>query len=137
MSKKIFILVFVASLFLFSCTVQKGPNMKEGMWEVTMRMEVSGMQMPPQTYTQCLSPKEAVPQPRQKESAQECKTVKQDVTGDTVTWKVECKTKEGIAVSDGTITYKGDTMQGTITMAQGSMKATQHLSGRWIGPCKK
>lgn len=137
MSKKICILLFVISLFLFSCTVQKGPNMKEGLWEVTMRMEVPGMpvQMAPQTYTQCLTQKEAVP--RQEEPAQGCKIVKQDIKGDTVSWVVECKTNEGTAVSDGRITYKGDTFAGVIQMTQGGMKATQQLSGRWIGKCEK
>jgi hypothetical protein len=138
MNKKICVVFFLISLFLFSCSVQKGPNMKQGLWEITVKMDIPGMpvQMASQTYGQCLTPKEAVPQPQQKE-AQECKIVKQDVKGDTVSWSVECKTKEVTAVSDGTITYKGDTFEGVITMTQGSMKVTQNLSGRWIGECKK
>ncbi|OGP93902.1 MAG: hypothetical protein A2Z19_05105 [Deltaproteobacteria bacterium RBG_16_54_18] len=137
MSKKLCIVLFLISLFLFSCTVQKGPNMKEGLWEITVKMDIPGMpvQMAPQTYTQCLTQKEAVPKPKEENNT--CEIVKQDIKGDTVSWLVECKTKEGTAVSDGTITYKGDTMQGIITMTQGSMKATQHLAGRWIGACKK
>jgi hypothetical protein len=139
MGKKIAILVFVISLFLFSCSLQKGPNMKEGLWEITMRMEVPGMpvQMSPQTYTQCLTQKEAVPQPRQGEPGQGCTIVNKDIKGDTVSWRVECKTNEGTAVSDGRITYKGDTFEGVIQMTQGDMKATQQLSGRWIGKCDK
>jgi hypothetical protein len=139
MSKKICILLFVISLFLFSCTVQKGPNMKEGQWEITMRIEVPGMpvQMSPQTYTQCLTPKKAVPEPQRGESSQDCKVTKQDMTGDTVSWVVECKTSQGTAVSDGKITYKGDTFAGVIQMTQGSTKVTQQLSGRWIGACEK
>ncbi len=137
MSTKISILVFVMAMLLFSCTAQKGPNMKEGMWEITMRMEVPGMpvQMSPRTYTQCLTSKEAVPQ--QGEPNQGCKIIKQDIKGDTVTWAVECKTSEGTAVSDGRITYKGDTFEGVINMTQKDMKATQRLSGRWIGKCEK
>jgi len=137
MSKKVCIVLFVISIFLFSCTAQKGPNMKEGMWEVTVRMEVPGMpvQMSPQAYTQCLTQKEAVPQ--QEEPDQGCKIAKQDIQGDTVSWVVECKTNEGTAVSDGRITYKGDTFEGVIHMTQGNMKATQKLSGRWIGTCDK
>jgi hypothetical protein len=111
--------------------------MKEGLWDITVKMDVPGMsvQIPPKTYTQCLTPKEAVPKP--KEENNKCEIVKQDIKGDTVSWSVECKTKEGTAVSDGTITYKGDTMEGVITMKQGDMKATQRLSGRWIGKCNK
>jgi hypothetical protein len=137
MSKKICIVLFVLSIFLFSCTVQNGPNMKEGMWEVTMRMEVPGMpvQMAPQTYTQCLTQKEAVPQ--REEPNQNCKIVKQDIKGDTVSWRVECETSHGTAVSDGSITYKGDTFEGIITMKQGGTEVTQRLSGRWVGKCKE
>jgi len=137
MSKKISILLFVVSIFLFSCNIQQGPNMKEGLWEITMLMEVPGMpvQMSPQTYTQCLTQKEAVPQ--REEPSQGCKIVKQDIKGDTVSWVVECKTSEGTAVSDGRITYKGDTFEGVIQMTQGDMKATQRLSGRWIGKCEE
>jgi hypothetical protein len=137
MSKKICIILFVISIFLFSCTVQKGPNMKEGMWEITIRMEVPGMpvQMSPQTYTQCLTKKEAVPQ--REEPSQACKIVKQDIKGDTVSWVVECHTGEGITVSDGRIAYKGDTMEGVIKMKQKGMEVTQRLSGRWIGKCEK
>jgi hypothetical protein len=137
MSKRICILLFVISLFLFSCSLQKGPNMKEGLWEVTIRMEVPGVpvQMAPQTYTQCLTQKEVVP--RREKPGQGCKIVKQDIKGDTVSWVVECKTSEGTAVSDGRVTYKGDTFAGVIQMKQGDMKATQRLSGRWIGQCKE
>ena len=137
MNKMICIVLFLISLLLFSCTVQKGPNMKEGLWEITVKMDIPGMpvQMPPRTSTQCLTPKEAVPKPKEENNT--CEIVKKDIKGDTVSWSVECKTKEGIAVSDGTITYKGEAFEGVITMKQRDMKAIQHLSGRWIGQCKK
>jgi hypothetical protein len=137
MIKKICILLFVSSIFLFSCSVQKGPNLKEGLWEITMRMEVPGMpvQIAPQTYTQCLTKQEAVPQ--REAPDQNCKITKQDIKGDTVSWVVECKTNQGTAVSNGKVTYKGDTFEGVTQMTQGNMKATQQLSGRWIGKCDK
>jgi hypothetical protein len=137
MSRKICILLFVTSIVLFSCSAQKGPNMKEGLWKITTRMEVPGMpvQMAHQTYSQCLTQKEVVPQPE--ESAEEFKIVKQDIKDDTASWVVECKTNKGTAVSDEKITYKGDTFAGVIQMTQGNMKATQRLSGRWMGKCEK
>lgn len=137
MNKKVFILLFVISTVLISCTVQTGPNMKEGKWEVTIRMEVPGMpvQIAPQTYTQCLTKKEAIP--RGQTPDQNCKITKQDITGDAVSWRMECQTSEGPAVSDGRLTYKGDTFAGIITMKHKGMEVTQRLSGKWIGKCKE
>jgi len=102
-------------------------------------MNVPGMpaQMSPWTYKQCLTPKEAVPQPQQGEQPKECRVVKKNVKGGTVSWVAECNTTEGTLVSNGRITYKGDTFEGVIQMKKGGMKVTQNLSGRWIGPCNK
>ena len=82
------ILTFIISFILFSCSDQKGQNIKEGVWEVTIRMNVPEMsaQMSPWTYTQCLTPKEAVPQPQQGQPRKKCKVVKQDVKGGMVSW---------------------------------------------------
>jgi len=35
-----------------------GPNMKEGLWEITVKTEMPGMEMPPMKHTQCLNKKE-------------------------------------------------------------------------------
>ncbi len=111
-------------------------NMKEGQWEITMKMEMPGMpmQMPPQTYTHCLTKKDLVPQ--KTERGQECKLVKQDVKADTVSWVIECKTPEGPAVSEGKVTYKSETFDGVVKVKHSGMEMTQKLNGKWIGPCK-
>ncbi len=139
MKKKIFVSLCIFSLFLGNA-IAEGPNMKEGLWEMTMRMKVSGMpmQMPSQTYTHCITKEDMVPQ--KEEPNQECKMVRHDVKGDTVTWIVECKGPEGITRGDGRVTYKGDTFEGIIKMSMtgdemGGMDMTQHLKGRWIGQC--
>jgi hypothetical protein len=101
-----------------------------------MSMEMPGMpmKMPPQTYTHCLTKKDMVPQ--KEEPNQECKMIKHDVKGDTVTWVIECKTREGTAVSNGRVTYKGTTFEGGIKVKHAGMEMTQNLSGKWIGKCK-
>ncbi len=142
MLTRMFILLFVIFMFLFSSiSCEKGPNMKEGLWEITMTMEIPGMQMQmsPQTYTHCLTKKDMVPQ--KEEPVQECKMIKHNVKGDTVTWVIECKTPEGTAVSNGDITYRGDTFDGIVEVSMprgsgGDMEMTQKMSGKWIGQCK-
>lgn len=142
MAKKVFISLFVIFIFLFSgIACEKGPNMKEGLWEITISMEIPDMpmQMPSQTYTQCITKKNIVPQ--REETNQECKTIKHDVKGDTVSWIIECKTSEGTTVSNGNVTYKGDMFDGIVKVSilggkGGDMEMTQKMSGKWIGQCK-
>lgn len=144
MKKRIWIAPAVVSLLLFTAVScgQQGPNMKEGLWEITVKMDMPGMpmQMPPQTYTHCLTHKDMVPQ-KKEEPGQSCKEIKREVKGDTVSWVVECPSPEGVVTSSGTVSYKGDAMDGVVKVRvpggkQGGMEMTQHLKGRWIGQCK-
>jgi hypothetical protein len=137
MIKKTCFVLISAFLFFFWGDLSIAQNMKEGLWEITMTMEMPGMpmKMPPQTYQHCLTKKDCVPQ--KEEPGQECKVIKHEVKGDTVTWVVECKTKEGPAVSNGKVTYKGDTFEGVIKVKHSGMEITQNLKGKWIGKCPK
>ena len=136
MVKKVCFVSMFAFLFLFMSNIAEAQNMKEGLWQITMTIEMPGMpmQMPPQTYTHCLTKKDMVPQ--KEEPNQECRMVKRDIEGDTVTWVMECKTSEGTAVFNGKVTYKGDSFEGIIKMKQSGMEITQNLKGKWIGECK-
>ncbi len=110
-------------------------NMKEGLWEITITMEIPGMpmKMPPQTSTNCLTKKDMVPQ--KAEPGQDCKMVKNEVKGDTVIWVMECKTKEGPATFNGKVTYRGESFEGVVKMKQGGTEMTQNLKGKWVGKC--
>ncbi|MBM4341289.1 MAG: DUF3617 family protein [Deltaproteobacteria bacterium] len=131
------LLSMLVFLFLFLNGSAIAQNMKEGLWEITAKMEMQGMpmQMPPQTNTHCLTKKDTVPQ--KAEPGQECKVIKHDVKGDTVTWVMECKSKEGTTVLNGKVTYKGETFDGVVKMKQTDMEMTQNLKGKWIGKCPK
>ncbi|MGQ9571387.1 MAG: DUF3617 domain-containing protein [Thermodesulfovibrionales bacterium] len=137
MYKKILsLMVVLICLGWVSYASAGSPNMKEGLWEITMTMEMPGMpmKMPPRTYTHCLTKKDMVPQ--KEEPNQECKMIKHDVKGDTVTWVIECKTPEGTAVSNGRVAYKGTTFEGVIKVKHAGVEVTQNLKGKWIGQCK-
>lgn len=134
--KKFKLILMVVFFALFFINTAQGQNIKEGLWEITTKMDMPGMpmQMPPQTYTHCITKKDMVPQ--KKESEQECKTLKHDVKGDTVSWVIECKTREGSTVSNGRVTYKGDTFEGVAKFKHSGMEMTQNMRGKWIGQCK-
>jgi len=139
MFKKFFILLVVMVAFGWSSYAIAGPNMKEGLWEITTKMEMPGMPvaMPARTHTQCITKGDPVPQKPESREGQECKFVEKKIVGDTVIWTMKCQTKEGTMVMKGRITYKGNTFDGKIKMkTPDGMEMTQHISGRRVGECK-
>jgi len=74
--------------------------------------------------------------PQKEEPNQECRMVKRDIEGDTVTWVMKCQTEEGITVLNGKVTYNRKSFEGVIKMKQSDMEMTQNLKGKWIGECK-
>ena len=62
-------LIAVFSGFLFSvvmlagtnCLAGSGPNLQEGLWEITSKMEMMGMNIPTVKHNQCITKKNAVP----------------------------------------------------------------------------
>lgn len=117
------------------------PNMQDGMWEITMKTDMPGMpmEMPPMKFSQCLTKKDMVPQ--KKEKNEDCKLVSTKVEGNTVTWVVQCRMKDGTMDGTGKVTYKGNGFDGVMKMVMntkdtGKMEMTQHMSGRRTGDCK-
>ena len=132
--------LLVLVLLIAAASAHAGPNMKEGLWEVTVRMEMAGMPgMPSMKHVQCMTKEEMVPQ-RHGEEEKDCRITKQKIKGDTVVWDASCDTPEGVMRFHGEVTYSGDSFSGTLKM-KGSdgepMEMTQHISGVWIGECKR
>ncbi|MBW1980621.1 MAG: DUF3617 family protein [Deltaproteobacteria bacterium] len=137
----VFLLPLVLCL-LFTTAALAGPNMRDGLWQITTKMEMPGMpgQMPPMTSRHCLTSEDIVPQ--KPEPGQQCKITSTRISGNTVSWVMQCSTNEGTMTSNGEVTYKGDTFDGVIktTMKQSSqapMNMTMHISGRRVGDCSK
>ncbi|TAL23880.1 MAG: DUF3617 family protein [Nitrospirae bacterium] len=140
MMVRIFSAVVLLTLAL-SAPAFAEPNMKEGMWEMAMKMDMQGMPfaMPPMKFNQCITKKDMVPY--KKEKGQDCDMVSTKISGDTVSWVVKCKDKHGTTESSGQITYEGEKFNGvintTMTDAGGSsQKSKMNMSGRRIGACK-
>ena len=134
----VFFLLLVS--FVFTSTVFAELNMQDGKWEITTKVEMKGMpEMQPMKFTQCITRKDAVPQNPDKN--QDCKIKNTKISGNTVTWAMQCKSKEGTMDSNGEITYENDTFDGVVNMNMngpktGKMEMTQHMSGKRIGNCK-
>ncbi len=120
----------------------KDINMKEGLWEITTRMQMQGMpmQMPVYTFRRCITREDMVPR-QEDRPGQECKVLKTDVKGDTVTWVMECRDNNGTTRAEGRATYRGESFDGEVrvTMESAGMKGMemiQQISGRWMGSCE-
>jgi len=115
------------------------PNMREGEWEFTMKMEMPGMPMamPAQVMSRCITKKDLgnpVPGPQPGDSR--CKMTDHRMQGNTATWKMAC---EDGTTGSGTATYGDTTYTSTITTLQGGQPPamTMHQNGRYLGACKK
>jgi uncharacterized protein DUF3617 len=115
------------------------PNMQEGNWEVTTKMEMEGMpfQMPPMKHNQCMTRQDVVPSAKKDQS---CVVKDQKVSGDTVTWRVTCKDRDGTTEGDGKVTYAGKTYAGAMNMKvtdkRGKATSVRYqMQGRHTGPC--
>ena len=120
------------------------PNMKEGLWEITMKMEMAGMPraMPPQVMQHCITQKDlqdpAKTMPGNSPRDGRCKMTDHKMQGNTATWNVVCG--DGTTGS-GTATYSSTTYTSTntITSKHGAQAQTMtmHHNGRYLGNCKK
>lgn len=130
------LLLSVIISFALGLSVAYGLNMKDGLWEITSRLEMPGMpmEMPAQTYTQCITRKDSVPKGQ---NAEDCKILKKETRGDTVIWDMECSTPEGRMRMQGEITYAGTSFKGTVRMQSADgMDMLNKMSGRRVGDCK-
>jgi len=112
------------------------PNLQEGNWEITTKVDMPGIQMPPVKHTQCLTKKDLVPQSSQ--PGQECEITQSKVVGNTVSWTMRCSSEGNIMEGTGKITYSENSFEGTIRMLmpQANMEMINHISGQRIGDCQ-
>jgi hypothetical protein len=113
------------------------PNIEEGLWEITSKMEMEGIPfaMPASSHKKCLANKDLVPQ--KEEEGQKCKVKKRNVKGNTVEWEMDCKGRGGKMNSKGEVTYSGTSMKGTMLISvEGQPPMKNTMTGKRIGPCK-
>jgi len=131
------ILALLALVAVSACSSE--PSMQDGLWEMTSTMEMEGMpagmpQMPPMTYRQCLNKERMIP--TQQDRNRDCEIIDQDVSGDTVTWKMRCTSGGMVSETSGSSTYSGNTMQGSMQVTSKGMKMSSHVTGKRIGDCE-
>jgi hypothetical protein len=118
---------------------QNASPMREGNWEITMKMAMPGMEMPPMKQTQCVTaamikdPAGAIPKgPGQGD----CEVTNYKFSGNSATYALTCKQPPMTAV--GEMTYSGsDAYTGTLKIEMGGQTMTVAHDAKRIGDCPK
>ncbi|MBI5887242.1 MAG: DUF3617 family protein [Deltaproteobacteria bacterium] len=139
-------LVFAAIAFPMM-VYAAGTDMKEGLWEIAVTTEMSGMPagMPfggqEIKQTHCYTQKELKDSKNTlPKSDEKCEIVDYKSSGKKASWAVQCKGENAMNGS-GEILYKGDSYESTVKMTSKnsrgrSMQIIQHIKGRRLGNCK-
>ena len=134
-------MLMIAALLLLSATGVCA-QIKDGLWEMTSQIQMQGMphQMPPATFRQCITKEDPVVKNQDKNH--DCKTTRLKISGNTVSYAIDCQTPEGTMSSEGKSTYTGSTMEGEATTrfkmkGQPAMQMKSRIKGKYIGPCPK
>jgi hypothetical protein len=134
--------IAATALLAFNAHAQ-APNMKEGQWEITTKMDMPGAPAKPMTMQRCVTKKDvqdAATMPPGGNNAgadKSCKMTDYKLQGNVATWNMACEMVKG----KGTVTYSGTAYSGsqTMTMSHGgqTQDMTVHFSGKHLGECKK
>ena len=125
-------------------------KIKEGMYEYKMEMDMGQMPgMPPgmgkqsHTFQHCVTKKDIDEggfgkSQRDKQAQEKCQIKNMDVKGNTATYTMECTEPQMKADNRINFTDNGFNMDMKMQMTQrGQVRnMTQHMEGRYIGPCK-
>ena len=121
---------------LLAPTIAAAQAMQAGLWEITTRVEMAGMPMPPMTTTQCY--RDAKPEsiiPKQ----QNCSVQQQGAAGNTLRWTLRCQEGSTLMTGQGEMTLRGSSYDGVsqITVKDGTDEThmTHRYSGRRLGDC--
>lgn len=161
--KKTVLIFAAAAMVSILSNAAHAAGMKEGQWSMTMTTKVAGMEAEmdkaskemenmsaedkammqkmmggmgmniqaggggmTMTMKQCLTNDNPVPQ-REDQKCQETHTMK----GNTVNFEAVCPD----GTSKGQITFKNDSMKGSIVSTTNGQEATMDISGEYVGPC--
>src|SRR3970040_2354672 len=102
-------------LLLFNTGYAAEPDIQEGRWETTVRVKVDGISFPvPFTTEKCITPDDLIPNSVNQGS--QCVIENIEVTGNDVSWTVECVDDKGSLRGHGVVTYAGKTLKGAMEM---------------------
>ncbi|MBI5015995.1 MAG: DUF3617 family protein [Deltaproteobacteria bacterium] len=112
-------------------------GIKEGMWEITTKMEMPGMpiQMPETTIKHCYTKEDVKDTGKTIPKGDgDCRITDLKQSGNKVTWKMKCKGGQA-GSGEGEMVFKGDSYEGTMKVQAEGTTMTTRYKGRRIGAC--
>jgi len=118
-----------------------GPNMKPGLWEITVTVHLPAGAGLPHTLQQCFSNEDiaklrGAPGPTRLDRP--CQINDYRIEGDTATWKMACTGPTGMS-GGGIIAYHGTSYSGRITLTVDYGGRPQTMTtvyrGKYLGTC--
>jgi hypothetical protein len=128
-------------------------KMKEGLYETTVSMSISGMeqipqgiQMAPRTISKCLTKEDVAkgsqvlnPQGPRGQGTADCQIQNFTMSGDSATYSITCPSQR--VSLEGSITFTGNGYKGVNSgaMDQGGrpVKMTMNFESKYVGACNK
>jgi hypothetical protein len=118
---------------------QQSP-MRPGNWEVTMKMNMQGMDMPPMKHTQCITaqmlkdPQSSIPKGP---GSGDCKMTDYKFSGNSATYKMTCTQPQPVTMV-GEMKYSGtDAYTGNVQMDMSGQKMSMSMDAKRVGDCTK
>lgn len=133
-------LVLLALSLSWTVIAQGQPPMREGSWEVSVKMNMGGMDAPPMKQTQCITaamlkdPQTAMPKGP---GSGDCKVTDYKLTAGTATYKLTCSQPVPMTAT-GEVRYAGtDAYTGTLMIDSGGMSMAITYDAKRTGDCAK
>jgi len=134
--KHVFAVLVLISL---PTTILAADGIREGLWEITSKMEMPGMptEMPPTTVKQCYTKEDVKDQKNVISRGKSCTMTDFSESGNKVSWKMKCSDKNASMFSGETV-FSGDSYESVMTMQSDASKGKSmkmKVNGKRIGNC--
>ncbi len=121
-------------------TILAAEGIREGMWEITSKMEMPGMPMamPATTIKHCYTKAEVKDQKKVISTDKNCTVTDLKSSGNKVTWKMKC-TGQHPGTFSGETVFSGDSYDSTMKMESSGGKGgtmTMKTKGKRVGNCQ-
>lgn len=119
--------------------VMAAGGMRDGMWEITSKMEMPGMpmEMPATVVKHCYTKEEVKDQKKAIASDKDCTVSNLETSGDKATWQMKC-TGQHAGTFSGETVFSGDSYDSTMKMnSDGKGRSmTMKIKAKRIGNCQ-
>lgn len=137
-----YLIFSITSVLLLTCvnTLADEMKVKPGKWEFVSTTTMAMMGAPrSHTNTQCLKEATVSPETLMEDMAKGCELLDSEASSNAMSWKVKCLQDGGEMTGEGSVTSKGDTVEGGMNMKMSfngqAMDMQVAWSGKHIGSC--